>query len=597
MHRPSSSKVLVIDDERAVRENIAAYLEDSDFSVFQAENGRVGLNLFRDVNPDVVLVDLDMPEVNGFEVLVEVKKASEEIPVVIVSGAGEVTNAIEASRLGAWDFVLKPIHNMAVVEHTIFRVLDHRKLLRENREYKEDLEKKVQERTISLELKTGELQEANKQLRAEIEERRLAEARLRQAKERSVALRRFSNRISEFSDEARLLEAALEELCANIYLSGAALFHSFKADQLTRCLPGSPSCKFLNKLPGFDLIRQIFKNRSQEIVVYNNITKQSPLYDFYCSQDSCPDDIEGSHFAFIRGKALHHHLFCFYRDALYAPFYNLDIEYMRSMVNEINTAYSNIQVISANSWLERRLRSIVPADRQNLLMEMHDCPGFSVATSVYPSYEIKAEWHTFIPVDSRSSGIMMSDVPGTGMSDVMYNEMATDHLLRDKSVMTNPAEVMAALNENLQTDFHPNRQLTLNFFLFHGDNGTVEYSNLGDDTMSLMRFDGESYQTIHPKKSPFLEIYIDSPEAHFPQEQIQLSANHVMLGFTRRLADNTDPLNKALNLEGLSKVITDSMSRPIDELMGAVMSYLLETTPRENQVNDSNLILIRRNPA
>ncbi|NQU63379.1 MAG: response regulator, partial [SAR324 cluster bacterium] len=372
-------KILVIDDERSVRENVAAYLEDSDFLVFQAENGRKGLEVYDEINPDVVLVDIDMPEINGLEVLAAIKKVSDEIPVIIVSGAGEVTYAIEASRLGAWDFVLKPIFNMSVVEHTIYKVLEHRNLLRENREYKENLEKKVKERTISLDMKTTELQQANEKLIIEIDERKLVAAQLRQAKDRSVALRRFSNKISEFVDEVRLLSTALEEFCANIYITGAGLFHNFQIDQFTQYQPGNPNSPFLNKLPSFEFLQNIFNNRSQEVVVFNSISATSRIYDFYMKHADSPEDIEGGHFAFFRGQSLHQHLFCFFRDALYAPFNNLDIEYLKSMINEINTAYYNIQVMRVNSWLERRLKTVSPENRLQLLAESSLISGYEIA--------------------------------------------------------------------------------------------------------------------------------------------------------------------------------------------------------------------------
>lgn len=594
MKTPESSKVLVIDDERSVRENIAAYLEDSEFTVYQAENGRVGLDLFEETDPDVVLVDLDMPEVNGFEVLVEVTKKSDEIPVVIVSGAGEVTNAIEASRLGAWDFVLKPIHNMAVVEHTILRVLEHRGLLRENREYKESLEIKVEERTNSLLLKTNELQLMNQQLKEEIEERRLAEARLRQAKERSVALRRFSNRISEFNDEARLLETALEELCSNIYLSGASLFHSFKTDHLTECLPGYPPCDFLNKLPTFEFIRSIFNDRSQEIVVYNNVPAETQLYQFYADQEPFPDDIAGSHFAFLRGKALHHHLFCFHRDALYAPFYNLDIEYMKSMINEINTAYGNIQVISANSWLERRLKSTVPADRQNVVLESHTAPGFELATSVYPSYEIKAEWHSMTRVDESRSAILMSDIPGTGMSDVMYNEMAMELLQKNPNLLGAPQQVMEVLNEELQTDFHPNRFLTLNYFLTSHEDGAVTYSNIGYDMMTLMRFNRVGPTSVVTRKSPFIQVYLNKGKDNFFEDSIPLGEGEFLFGYSSRLGEMISAKPDLPVLKNLYELIGNSLETSAVEMMKRIVAFLSNSFPKELQQSDANLIVVKR---
>ncbi len=594
MNDQTARKILVIDDEGAVRENIAAYLEDSEFIVFQAENGRVGMDLFLKEDPDVVLVDIDMPEMNGFEVLMEVKKQSEEVPVVFVSGAGEITNAIEASRLGAWDFVVKPIHNMAVVEHTIDKVLERRKLLRENREYKEDLELKVKERTASLEQKTEELLNTNEKLIGEIEERRLAEARLRQAKERSVALRRFSNKISEFTDEARLLETALEELCENIYLSGASLFHSFKSDQLTKFLPGKPPSDFLNKLPTFEFIRSMFNNRSQEIVVHNNLTEESPVFEFYKDQDNVPDDLVGSHFAFLRGNSLHHHVYCFYRDALYAPFYNLDIEYMKSMVNEINTAYGNIQVITANAWLERRLKSTIPADRANTLLETHEIPGYEVASSVYPSYEIKAEWHCVLPVDENASVMLMSDIPGLGMSDVMYNEMAAELLSEDVTQLNEPDKVMELLNDELQTDFHPNRLLTLNYLLIQHQEGIVQYNNLGHESMTLLKIDQTGHSVLSPQQSPFVQIYVDQLKNFFHQEEISLDTGEIILGFTQRMADMINIDHGKMKNEDFLKLIQALYHLPVDQIMEKIVLFMIDFFPKNLQKNDANLLLIKR---
>ncbi|MBU2643849.1 response regulator [bacterium] len=591
---PLETKVLVIDDERTVRENIAAYLEDSDFSVFQAENGRIGLEIYGEQNPDVVLVDIDMPEMNGLEVLVEIRKISDEIPVVIVSGAGEVNKAIEASRLGAWDFLVKPIHNMSVVEHTIYKVLEHRKLLQENREYKEDLEIKVKERTISLEMRTAELQRTNKKLNAEIDERKLAEARLRQAKERSVAMRRFSNKIAEFNDEARLLATALDELCSNIYLSGAALFYRFKSNQLTRSLPGKPPSRFLNKLPTFEFLLNIFIKRSQEIVVFNTIPKTSKVYDFFVEQPDPPDDIAGGHFAFFRGKALHHHLFVFYRDPLYAPFNNLDIEYMKSMINEINIAYNNIQTMRANSWLERRLKSIIPEDPTVLRVANHPVSGFEVVSSVYPSYEIKAEWHKIIPVNKDVSAILMSDLPGKGLSDIMYSEMASELLVENAVDLADPEKVMEILNAELQTDFHPNRFLTLNYFLIQQCDGFVNYRNLGHESMTLIKFDKRTHMGLEPRKSPFMQVYMDRPGDFFHQENITLAPGEMILGFTQRIDEMIDAECNELNVEDLFDLVRQYFEQPAAEILKSVMGFLVDAFPKELQKDDINLLLIRR---
>jgi len=135
-----TATVLTIDDERAIREIIAAYLEDSGFQVIQAQNGHQGIELCRSKRPDLVLCDLRMPEMDGLQVLTVMTREFPEIPIIVVSGAGVIGDAIEALKLGAWDYVTKPIEDMAVLEHAMEQALERAQLLRENREYREHLE-------------------------------------------------------------------------------------------------------------------------------------------------------------------------------------------------------------------------------------------------------------------------------------------------------------------------------------------------------------------------------------------------------------------------------------------------------------------------
>lgn len=160
----SSTCVLVIDDDEAIRESFSGHLEDCGFRVLSAENGRVGLEVFERRRPDIVLVDLRMPEMDGFEVLSRIKEQSSEIPLIVVSGTGELGDAIEAVRRGAWDYLTKPVEDLSALTHAIHKALERAGLIRENRQYQEHLEKKVAERT-------EELQRANRQIKAALAEK------------------------------------------------------------------------------------------------------------------------------------------------------------------------------------------------------------------------------------------------------------------------------------------------------------------------------------------------------------------------------------------------------------------------------------------
>ena len=97
--------VLVVDDEPIMLDNMAVYFEDSGFLVVTSKDGETGLKAFISQQPDLVLLDLRMPGLDGLEVLSRLKKRSPETPVIVVTGEGGMGDAVSALRLGAYDFI------------------------------------------------------------------------------------------------------------------------------------------------------------------------------------------------------------------------------------------------------------------------------------------------------------------------------------------------------------------------------------------------------------------------------------------------------------------------------------------------------------
>jgi PAS domain S-box-containing protein len=136
MSRPMPT-ILTVDDEEMIRDTLASYLENRGFRVLQAADGREGLEMFATKRPDLVLVDLRMPELDGLEVLARLQETSPETPTIVVSGTGVLQDAIEAIKRGAWDYVTKPIQDMEVLGLAVDKALERANLRRKVRQAEE----------------------------------------------------------------------------------------------------------------------------------------------------------------------------------------------------------------------------------------------------------------------------------------------------------------------------------------------------------------------------------------------------------------------------------------------------------------------------
>jgi len=139
------SKILVIEDEAAIRRVLIKILsEESDtYQVEEAENGIIGLEKIKNEDYDLVLCDIKMPKMDGIEVLEAVKKIKPEIPIVMISGHGDMETAINTMRLGAFDYISKP-PDLNRLLNTVRNALDRKKLVVENKILKKKVSKKYE---------------------------------------------------------------------------------------------------------------------------------------------------------------------------------------------------------------------------------------------------------------------------------------------------------------------------------------------------------------------------------------------------------------------------------------------------------------------
>jgi two-component system nitrogen regulation response regulator NtrX len=124
--------VLIVDDEPSILQSLNGLLSDEGFEVITASNGYEALKIIESDSPDLVLLDIWMPGIDGIETLIEIKKENPFIQVVIITGHGTIETAVKATKIGAFDFIEKPLSIDKVIV-AINNALNFRRLEEENR--------------------------------------------------------------------------------------------------------------------------------------------------------------------------------------------------------------------------------------------------------------------------------------------------------------------------------------------------------------------------------------------------------------------------------------------------------------------------------
>jgi len=134
-----AAKILVVDDEAKMRRVLQLFFEESGYLVAQAENGEKALDQIDDFNPDLVICDIRMPRLNGIELLRRAKSLATDLPVILMTAYGEVKTAVEAMKLGAENYITKPL-DMEELRILVARAIEKRSLIKENIQLRAELD-------------------------------------------------------------------------------------------------------------------------------------------------------------------------------------------------------------------------------------------------------------------------------------------------------------------------------------------------------------------------------------------------------------------------------------------------------------------------
>ena len=144
-----SGRVILVDDDPYVLESVCMLLSVSGFEVQPFSNGAEALDRLRQSPPDVVLTDVNMPQMSGIELLEEIHRIDRDIPVILMTAYAELEMAVSAIKKGAFDFIIKPFKTPYLI-YAVEKGINYQRLVLVEKNYKAELEQTVQDRTREL---------------------------------------------------------------------------------------------------------------------------------------------------------------------------------------------------------------------------------------------------------------------------------------------------------------------------------------------------------------------------------------------------------------------------------------------------------------
>lgn len=135
-------KILIVDDEKGMRDLLSKVLKKEGYQIFTAQDGEEGLEIIKDQTLDVVIADLDMPVLNGIEMIKKAKEFDPSLTIIIITAYASMETAIEALKLGAYDYLIKPFNNDEI-KLTVKRTIERIQLISQITYLKSELEEKL----------------------------------------------------------------------------------------------------------------------------------------------------------------------------------------------------------------------------------------------------------------------------------------------------------------------------------------------------------------------------------------------------------------------------------------------------------------------
>lgn len=150
MNKKDKINILCVSKDSLLRDTIIEYLPDENYEIIYTKDSFEGLKILQSTPCDLVIIDFNIPDETGDEIISHSNKLIEEVPILVIVYQQDIKYAVDALHTGAWDFVIKPIEDLGIIDITITKALEKARIVRENKRYSENLELMVYQRAEQL---------------------------------------------------------------------------------------------------------------------------------------------------------------------------------------------------------------------------------------------------------------------------------------------------------------------------------------------------------------------------------------------------------------------------------------------------------------
>ncbi len=408
--------------------------------------------------------------------------------------------------------------------------------------------------------------------------------KLLMAKERTTSLRVFFTKIADFQDPTRMLRSAFQEFHLHISLTNAVLLSPHKVGEFFLNPSYGRAGGFLDKYPSSDFLKQIFTSRDQEIVVLNTVDSDSSLHQFYDQSEDIPPQ---SHFIYIRVPGLSDHIICLFRSSEHPMFDSADVEYIKSMLNEIRIAQENINAIREHTRMESELQTAAAVHRALFPRNLPQFSNLELASFFQSASETGGDWYGFSTKIKDSLFILIGDVTGHGTPAALVAATAQatcktlEGLYQRTGKVPLPSEFLQHLNEAVYSAGAPDFLMT--FFVGRVDLNTGEmlFSNAAHNFPILVSLDGQVQHALNRNCR-----LGNKQEWTFEDSSLQLQEGDLLFFYTDGLTENVNHENEAWGERKLVRYLKKhrhlSAQMLMDSLVGEVKKFYNGHPPEDD---------------